>query len=497
MSILLAIDQGTTSSRCIAFDERGNQLACAQQEFTQHFPRDGWVEHDPEDIWHTTLASLAEVMAALGAEGGDIAAIGIGNQRETTVVWDRASGKPVYPAIVWQDRRTAEQCRQLRDSGCEDWVTERTGLLLDPYFSATKLAWILDNVDGCRQRAEEGRLAFGTIDSFLLWRLGGGARHCTDASNAARTMLYNIRTGEWDQDLLDLWRIPRALLPEVLDSSADFGCVAAGLPAAGVAICGVAGDQQAALIGQGCLAPGQAKCTYGTGAFLVLNTGESPVYSRNRLLTTVACRVDGRTSYAMEGSIFVAGAAVKWLRDALHMVEHAADTESIAARAGDAGGVYLVPAFTGLGAPYWDPQARGAIIGLTRDSGFEAIVTATLQSVAYQTRDLLDAMARDGTRLEALRVDGGMAMNNWMLQFLADLLGIPVSRPRMTETTALGVACLAGYRKGLLPSLGYLPSLCGEERGFAPVMADARREQLYAGWRDAVARVRTEGRASG
>ena len=496
MSILLSIDQGTTSSRCIAFDEHGTQLASAQQEFAQHFPRDGWVEHDPEDIWQTTLVTLAEVIAALGATSDEIAAIGISNQRETTVVWDRGSGKPVYPAIVWQDRRTAEQCRRLQDAGCEEWVAERTGLLLDPYFSGAKLAWILDNVDGCRQRAEAGQLAFGTIDSFLLWRLTGGARHCTDASNAARTLLFNIRTQEWDQDLLELLRVPAALLPEVLDSSADFGCVAAGLPAAGVAICGMAGDQQAALIGQGCLGPGQAKCTYGTGAFLVLNTGETPVYSRNRLLATVAFRVDGRTSYAMEGSIFVAGAAVKWLRDALHLVEHAADTESIAARAGDAGGVYLVPAFTGLGAPHWDPQARGAILGLTRDSGLDAIVTATLQSMAYQTRDLLEAMGRDGTRLQALRVDGGMSVNNWMLQFMADLLGMPVSRPRMTETTALGVASLAGYRQGVLPSLAHLPSLCGEDRRFTPGMSDARREQLYAGWLDAVARVRTPSRSA-
>ena len=486
--VLLAIDQGTTSSRCLAFDPDGRVLAIAQREFEQHFPADGWVEHEPEDIWQTTLATLGEVVGQLG--GRRIAAIGITNQRETTVVWERATGRPIHRAIVWQDRRTAPACEQLRTAGHEGRISQQTGLLLDPYFSGTKIAWILDTVPGARDRAERGELAFGTIDTFLLWRLTGGTRHATDPSNASRTLLFDLHTQSWDDGLLDLLRVPRSLLPEVLDSSAEFGVVAAGLPAAGVPILGIAGDQQAALIGQGCLAPGQAKSTYGTGCFLMVNTGEAPVHSRNRLLSTVGYRIDGRTHYALEGSIFVAGAAVKWLRDGLGVIAHAADTEAIARRTGDAGGVYLVPAFTGLGAPHWDPHARGALLGLTRDSGIDEIVTATLQSVAYQTRDLLDAMARDGTTLDELRVDGGMAVNDWLLQFMADVLAIPVSRPRMTETTALGVAALAGTRAGVLGSLGQLPAQCGLERRFEPAMPAAQRERLYAGWLEAVARVR-------
>jgi glycerol kinase len=490
MGILLAIDQGTTSSRCIAFDTAGRLLAVAQREFAQHFPADGWVEHDAEDIWHTTLATLREVIVALSDRAREIAAVGITNQRETTVVWERASGRAIHPAIVWQDRRTADRCSALRVQGFEAQVAERTGLLLDPYFSATKIGWILDHVEGARVRAEQGELAFGTIDSFLLWRLTGGARHATDASNAARTLLFDLHTQDWSAPLLELFGVPRALLPEVLDSAADFGTVAAGLPGAGLPICGIAGDQQAALIGQGCLSPGQAKSTYGTGCFLVLNTGEVPLRSQNRLLTTVGYRLGGRTCYALEGSIFVAGAAVKWLRDDLGLIRSAAETEALAVQG--AGGVYLVPAFTGLGAPHWDPHARGALFGLTRDSGRAAIVAAALQSVAYQTRDLVEAMARDGTRLAELRVDGGMAVNNWLMQFMADMLGIPVSRPRLTETTALGAASLAGLQRGVLPSLDHLPSLCGEERRFLPAMADAERERLYAGWQDAVARVRSK-----
>jgi glycerol kinase len=491
MDILLAIDQGTTSSRCLAFDTGGQVLALAQREFPQHFPADGRVEHDPEDIWQTTLATLGEVIARLEVRSRRIAAIGITNQRETTVVWERSSGRPIHPAIVWQDRRTADECERLRAAGHEAGVAQRTGLLLDPYFSATKIAWILDSVPGARARAEAGELAFGTVDSFLMWRLSGGRRHVTDPSNASRTLLFDIAAQAWDPELLELFRVPRALLPEVLDSSAEFGTVAEGLPAAGVRVLGIAGDQQAALIGQGCLAPGQAKSTYGTGCFLVMNTGEAPLHSRNRLLTTVGYRLHGRTSFAMEGSIFVAGAAVKWLRDGLGAIASAADTEAIARRTGDAGGVYLVPAFTGLGAPHWDPHARGAILGLTRDSGIEQIVTATLQSVAFQTRDLLDAMARDGIRLAELRVDGGMAVNDWLLQFMADVLAIPVSRPRMTETTALGAAALAGLGAGVLASLGELPSRCGEDRRFEPRMPQAQRERLYAGWLEAVERVRS------
>jgi len=489
MKAILAIDQGTTSSRCIAFDAQGTVLDVAQREFTQYFPHDGWVEHDPEEIWSTTMASVREVMERLALEARDVAGIGITNQRETTLLWERATGRAVYPAIVWQDRRTADECRRLGEDRVDELVAGRTGLLIDPYFSATKLAWILENVPDCRRRAEAGELAFGTVDTYLLWRLTNGARHCTDATNAARTMLFNIHTQQWDEELLALFRIPAAVLPEVLDSAADFGMPARGLPCEGIRVAGVAGDQQAALIGQGCLEPGQAKSTYGTGCFLVLNTGDRPVYSANRRLTTVAYRIGGHTSYAMEGSIFVAGAAVKWLRDVLGLISSAADTEHIASSAGDAGGVYLVPAFTGLGAPHWDPHARGAILGLTRDSGIDAIVTATLQSVAYQTRDLLDAMERDGVRLEALRVDGGMTANNWMLQFLADMLDMPVSRPRVTETTALGAASLAGFYQGVFPSLGHLPSLCGEERRFLPAMAREQRERLYAGWLEAVSRV--------
>ena len=491
MSILIAIDQGTTSSRCLAFDAGGAVLAVAQREFPQHFPADGWVEHAPEDIWQSTLATLGEVVARLEGRPREIAAIGITNQRETTLVWDRRTGEPLHRAIVWQDRRTAATCARLRDEGAEALVSRSTGLLLDPYFSATKIAWILDHVEGARARAERGELAFGTVDTFLLWRLTGGAVHATDASNASRTALFDLRTQDWNPDLLTLFGVPRAMLPEVLDSAAAFGVVREGLPCAGVPILGIAGDQQAALIGQGCLAAGEAKSTYGTGCFLVMNTGTEPVWSRNRLLTTVAYRLDGVAHYAMEGSIFVAGAAVKWLRDSLGIIASAADTGAIAARAGGSGGVYLVPAFTGLGAPHWDPDARAALIGLTRDSGVDAIVTATLQSVAYQTRDLVDAMTRDGTRLAALRVDGGMAVNDWLLQFMADVLGIPVSRPLLTETTALGAASLAGWRAGVLPSLGHLPAQGGEERRFEPAMAETERERLYAGWQAAVARVRS------
>jgi glycerol kinase len=489
VSMLLAIDQGTTSSRCIAFDTRGTVVALAQREFAQHFPRDGWVEHDPEDIWRTTCETLQSVVSSEAVARAGVACVGITNQRETTLVWDRETGIPIHRAIVWQDRRTADVCAQLREAGFAALVAERTGLLLDPYFSATKIAWILDHVDGARARAQAGRLAFGTVDTFLLWRLCNGARHCTDATNAARTLLFDIHRQCWDDDLLAAFRVPRALLPEVLDSSADFGVASPHSPCPGVRIGGMAGDQQAALIGQGCLAPGQAKSTYGTGCFLMLNTGATAVASRNRLLTTVAYRTNGKPCFALEGSIFIAGAAVKWLRDGLHVIRTAAETEDIARRTGDAGGVYVVPAFTGLGAPYWDPHARGAIFGLTRDSGVEAIVTATLQAIAYQTRDLLDAMARDGCHPALLRVDGGVAVNDWLMQFLADQLGMAVCRPAITESTALGAASLAGLHVGLLSSLDQLSAVGGEERRFLPTMAEAQRQRLYAGWQDAVQRV--------
>lgn len=491
MDVLLAIDQGTTSSRCVAFDLQGNAVALARREFAQHFPHDGWVEHDPEDIWHSTLACLAEVTEALAAAGHVAIGVGMANQRETTLVWDRRTGEAVSPAIVWQDRRTAALCEELRSEGIETRVSARTGLLLDPYFSATKLAWILEQIPGCRARAEAGELAFGTVDSFLLWRLSAGTRHCTDATNAARTMLFDIHAQRWDEELLARLRIPRTLLPEVLDCTSGFVRIAPGLPGAGLAVAGVAGDQQAALIGQGCLRPGEAKATYGTGGFLMLNTGAQPVTSHNRLLTTLAWRIDGVATYALEGSIFVAGAVIKWLRDMLGLIASAPECEAAARRTGYSGGVYLVPAFAGLGAPHWDPHARGAIVGLTRDSGRDAIVSAALQSVAYQTRDVLDAMAADGPRLDVLRVDGGMAVNDWLLQFLADMLGMVVSRPHVTEATALGAASLAGFRLGVLPTLDHFAAARGEERRFVPRMAQPERERLYAGWLDAVRRVRS------
>ena len=487
--VIIAIDQGTTSSRAIAFNCAGEMLATAQQEFKQYFPQDGYVEHDPEEIWQTTVETLESVINQRALSAGEIASVGITNQRETTVVWDRKTGAAIHPAIVWQDRRTAQWCEQLRGEGLEPLVHERTGLLLDPYFSGTKISWILDHVPGARARAESGELAFGTIDSWLIWKLTGGARHVTDATNASRTLLFNIHTQRWDHDLLDMLRVPASMLPEVLDSADDFGVITVGA-CAGVRIGGVAGDQQAALVGQACLQPGQAKSTYGTGCFLMMNTGDAPVMSRNRLLTTVGYRLGGVPTYALEGSIFVAGAAVKWLRDAMRLISDAEETEAIAEKTGDAGGVYLVPAFTGLGAPHWDPHARGALTGLTRDSGLEQVVTATLQSVGYQTRDLLEAMKADGTNLAKLKVDGGMTGNNWVLQFLSDICQMPVERPRITESTALGAASLAGVQAGVLGSLSELSERSGLDRRFEPSMAAAKRERLYAGWQKAVRQVR-------
>jgi glycerol kinase len=491
-SFILAIDQGTTSSRAILFDRQGKVAAVAQQEFTQHFPNDGWIEHDPEDIWETVVATCREVIEKAAISVEEIAGIGITNQRETTIVWDRYTGKPLYNAIVWQDRRTSDLCQSLRNKGHTDTVQAKTGLLIDPYFSSTKLAWILDNVEGARDRAEQGELAFGTVDSFLIWRLTGGQQHVTDATNASRTALFNIHTQEWDEELLGLFNIPANLLPEVKDSSDDFGITEAQWLGAALPIAGVAGDQQAALVGQACFQPGMGKSTYGTGCFMIVNTGATPSLSRNRLLTTIGYRLNGKPTYAMEGSIFVAGATVQWLRDGLNLFADASETEALAQKTRSGHSVYLVPAFTGLGAPHWDPKARGAIFGLTRDTGIAEIVAAGLQAVCYQTRDLQHCMNDD---MEAapgnLRVDGGMVKNSWVMQFLADMLGVQVDRPTILETTALGAAYLAGLRLGWYQTLEEIEQLWRCERSFTPDMDEATREQLYQGWLDAVSRVRS------
>ena len=490
MSCLLAIDQGTTSSRAILFDRNGSRLAQAQREFRQYYPEDGWVEHDAAQIWQDCLQLCRDVLKEAGKSADQVAAIGITNQRETTVLWERDTGKPVAPAIVWQDRRTADLCDELRADGKEALVQQRTGLLLDPYFSATKLAWLLDNVPAARQRAEAGELAFGTIDSWLLWNLTGGQVHATDATNASRTLLFDIHRQCWDEELLALFRIPAALLPDVRDSAADYGQTDASLFGGPIAVAGIAGDQQAALVGQACFSPGMVKSTYGTGCFMVLNTGRTAVQSRNRLLTTVGYRLNGETTYALEGSIFVAGAAIQWLRDGLRLISHASETEALARSVGSAKGVYLVPAFTGMGAPWWDPHARGALLGLTRDTGIAEVVTAGLESVCYQTLDLLEAMGADaGARPTALRVDGGMVVNNWLTQTLADILGIRVDRPEVTETTALGAAYLAGLQVGLFTSLEDVAGRWQCEQSFMPSLDEPSRQQRHAGWRRAVARV--------
>lgn len=491
-SFILAIDQGTTSSRAILFDRQGQVAAVAQQEFTQHFPNDGWIEHDPEDIWETVIATCRDVMSNAEISADQIAGIGITNQRETTILWDRQTGKPLYNAIVWQDRRTSDLCQSLRDKGHTYIVQAKTGLLIDPYFSATKLAWILENVAGARERAEKGELAFGTVDSFLIWRLTGAQQHVTDATNASRTALFNIHTQEWDEELLTLFNIPANLLPEVKDSSDDFGTTEAHWFGSPLPIAGVAGDQQAALVGQACFQPGMGKSTYGTGCFMIVNTGETPSLSRNRLLTTIGYRLNGKPTYAMEGSIFVAGATVQWLRDGLNLFADASETEALAQKTRSGHSVYLVPAFTGLGAPHWDPKARGAIFGLTRDTGIAEIVAAGLQAVCYQTRDLQHCMNDD---MEAppgtLRVDGGMVKNSWVMQFLADMLGVQVDRPTILETTALGAAYLAGLRLGWYQTLEEIEQLWRCEKSFYPAMDEATREQLYQGWLDAVSRVRS------
>jgi glycerol kinase len=491
-SHILAIDQGTTSTRAMLFDAAGEPEAQAQQELTQHYPKPGWVEHDAEEIWQATLAACRTVLAEKRLTARDIAAIGITNQRETTILLERATGRPIGRAIVWQDRRTAETCARLADAGYGALVAARTGLVIDPYFSATKIAWLLDHTPGARAAAERGELAFGTVDCFLLWRLSGGAMHASDATNAARTLLFDIHRQDWDDELLALFRVPRALLPEVRDSAGDFGGTAAAHFGAPIAVAGMAGDQQAATIGQACFAPGMIKSTYGTGCFAVLNTGDDALASQNRLLTTLAYRLAGKPTYAIEGSIFVAGAAVQWLRDGLGLIARADETERLARAADPARRVYLVPAFTGLGAPHWDADARGAIFGLTRDVGRAELVRATLEATCYQTRDLLEAMRADGAAPASLRVDGGMVRNDWFAQCLADTVGLPVERPRLTETTVLGAAALAGLAAGVYASLQAIAGRWQREALFEPQGDADRREVLYAGWRDAVSRVRSE-----
>jgi glycerol kinase len=491
---ILVIDQGTTSTRAILFDGDAKPIAIAQQEFAQLFPQPGFVEHDPEEIWRSTLSTIREVLAKAELAPAALAGIGIANQRESTVVWDRASGRPIHNVIVWQDRRTAAACAALKRAGHEALISERTGLLLDPYFSATKIAWILDNTPGARARAQRGELAFGTIDSFLIWRLTNGKSHLTDATNASRTLLLNIHTGEWDDDLLELFAIPRSMLPEVRDSSGDFGVIAAEHFGAAAPIAGVAGDQQAALIGQACFAPGMAKSTFGTGGFILLHTGAEAIVSKNRLLTTIAYQWRGERAYALEGSIFSAGATVQWLRDGLGIIASASETGPLALAADPAQRIYFVPAFTGLGAPHWNSEARGAITGLTRGATRKEIARAALESVAYQTRDLIGAMRADaGASLGAgggsvIRIDGGMSASDWTMQFLADMLDAPVDRPANLETTALGAAFLAGWRIGLYPGPQEFASQWRAARRFTPIMAREERESRYAGWRDAVAR---------
>ncbi|WP_348731407.1 glycerol kinase GlpK [Rheinheimera texasensis] len=487
---ILSIDQGTTSSRAILFNLEGQPVASEQQSFTQHYPQNGWVEHDPQDIWQTVLHCSRQVLARQQIDPEQVVAIGITNQRETTLVWDKHTGEPVYQAIVWQDRRTTAYCEALQSDAVNELIAAKTGLLLDPYFSATKIRWILDQVPGAAERAAAGDLLFGTVDSFLLWRLSGGTVHRTDATNASRTMLYNIHQHRWDDELLSLFGIPAAMLPEVMDSSADFGLTAPEIFGKPIPVYGIAGDQQAALFGHACFDTGMAKSTYGTGCFLMLNTGDKALRSENRLLTTIAYQLNGKATYAIEGSIFMAGATMQWIVEGLKLLRHAGESEAMVKDVPLDHGVFLVPSFTGLGAPYWDPNARGAILGLTRDSGISSIVAAALQSVGYQTKDLQKAMERDGIRPNVLRVDGGMVKNNWVLSFLADILGAVVERPQITETTALGVAYLAGLQAGIYQSTTQLASMWHCERRFQPSICAGQRNHLYHQWLHAVAKVR-------
>jgi glycerol kinase len=489
--ILLAIDQGTSSSRAMGFSLRGETVAMEQQSFEQIYPAPGWVEHDAEVLWATVLSTTRQLLRKLDDEQADVVAIGITNQRETTILWDRRTGVPLFNAIVWQDRRTADRCRELDDGDVEAEITRKTGLRLDPYFSSTKIAWILDRIPGARDAAKAGHIAFGTVDSFLIWRLTAGRLHVTDATNASRTALYDIRTGRWDEALCELFGVPMTCLPEVRDSAGDFGFTDKGVLGRALPIRGVAGDQQAALVGQACFGAGDVKSTYGTGAFLVLNTARQLVQSKNRLLSTIAYRINGEVTYALEGSILSAGAAIQWLRDGLGLISRAADVESLAATVSSAGGVFLIPAFTGLGAPYWDADARGAIVGLTRASSRGEIARAALDSVVYQTYDLLDAMAADGLRPANLKVDGGMAQNDLFMQRLADIAGLDILRPKITESTAFGAACLAGLGCGAYRSLSDIAALARPDATFEPALAAPERDAEIAAWRNALRRVRS------
>ena len=489
MAHILAIDQGTTSSRAIIFGPDMNPVEMAQEEFTQHFPKSGWVEHDVSDLWSTTIRTCRKAIKQAGLSGKEIAGIGITNQRETTIVWDKKTGKPIHRAIVWQDRRTSKICQDLRNAGYESMVISQTGLLLDPYFSATKLKWLLDNVDGARARAENGDLLFGTVDSFLIWNLTGGEVHSTDATNASRTLLYNIHKGVWSKDICALLDIPAEMLPEVKDCAANFGHTKSDLFGSPLPILGAAGDQQAATVGQACFEPGMLKSTYGTGCFALLNTGKSPVKSKNRMLTTIAYQLDSMPIYALEGAIFIAGAVVQWLRDGLGIIESASQSQSLAIKADKTQDLILVPAFTGLGAPYWDADCRGAVYGLARNSGPAEFTKAALESVGYQTRDLLEAMYADwpdGTRESVLRVDGGLTANDWAMQFLSNILQATVDRPKVLETTALGAAWLAGMRAGVYPGQSEFSKNWALERRFCPDMRSSQSKLKYARWKKAV-----------
>ena len=489
MTFVLAIDQGTTSSRAIIFDADMQIVATAQEEFAQHFPSSGWVEHAPEDIWNTVVSTCRQAIETAGISASDIVSIGITNQRETTLVWDRATGRPIHNAIVWQDRRTADFCRDLNEMGHEAKVSATTGLLLDPYFSGTKLRWLLDNVEGARQRAEAGELLFGTVDSFLIWRLTGGKTHATDATNASRTMLYDIHAGGWSSEMCEMLDVPMGMLPQVLDCAANYGVSDAAILGAEIPIMGVAGDQQAATIGQACFAPGMMKSTYGTGCFALLNTGDTAVASKNRLLTTVAYQMDGKPTYALEGAIFIAGAVVQWLRDGLKIIETASETQALAEASDREQSLIMVPAFTGLGAPYWAPDCRGAVFGLTRNSGPAEFARAALESVGFQTRDLIEAMIADmgGAPDTVLRVDGGMTASDWTMQFLSDIIGAPVDRPTVLESTAMGAAWLAGMRAGIYPDMQGFSETWARDRRFQPTMTAEDRAHRYDGWKRAVA----------
>lgn len=484
---ILSLDQGTTSSRSILFNEKGDAIGMAQKEFKQYFPQPGWVEHDPEEIWSTQFGTMAEALAKANASMKQIAGIGITNQRETTVVWERSTGKPVYKAIVWQDRRTAGYCDELKAAGHEEMIRQKTGLVIDAYFSGTKIRWILDHVPGAREKAEKGELAFGTIDSWLVWKLTNGDVHITDVSNASRTLLLNIHTGKWDEELLRLLNIPASMLPEVKPSSHIYGVTGNLIPDSRIPIAGIAGDQQAALFGQMCTSPGMVKNTYGTGCFMLMNTGEKAILSQNNLLTTIAWQIDGKIEYALEGSVFIAGAVVQWLRDGLKIIRHSSEVEALASQVSDTGGVYLVPAFAGLGAPYWNAYVRGSIFGITRGTTDAHIARAALDSIAYQTADVLKSMEADaGIRIAELRVDGGATVNNTLMQFQSDILHTSVARPKVTETTALGAAYLAGLAVGYWKNIEEIQKQWQLDRAFQPGMTDVKREKLLEGWHRAV-----------